>query len=129
MTTETQDARESQAFTQAFELNDLIHDCATTMEKLGLDNPANRGKLAQLRVQLKHIILDVVRRFMRPGDKDALEKLFASVAKTISETRIEVGKRRDVDPVRAKHLLDDLEALEGLASDYQRAIFGEKARG
>jgi hypothetical protein len=123
---ETQDAQEVQAFATAFDLNDQILDCADMMQNFGLGDAANRTKLAALRVQLKQIIADVVKKYMRRGDKDELEKLFASVAKTVNETRAEVLKRRDANPVRANQLLHDLDALEGLASDYSTAIFGKK---
>src|SRR5260221_8774791 len=98
--TQEQDVQEARAFTTAFELNDLIHDYTTTMEKSHLGTEANRGKLAVLRVQLKKIIVDVVRKHMQPADKTELEKLFASVDKTIAEARTEILKRTDADPVR-----------------------------
>jgi hypothetical protein len=114
---------------EAFKLNDKLLNHATMMEESGSDNRANRATLAVLRLHLKRLIVNTVRRFMRPGDKAELEKLFESVAKTISETRTEIAQRRYVDRVRAKQLLDDLDGLEGLASDYKTEIFTEKVKG
>jgi hypothetical protein len=71
-----------------------------------------------------HIILDVVRKYMGPGDKMELEKLFASVANAIAEARLELRQRRDADSVSARQLSNDLDALEGLADDYRAGILG-----
>lgn len=122
MTTEIQDA-EAQAFEEAFTLNDKLLAHATAMEEAGSDDVANRGTLALLRLHLKRLIVNTVRKYMQPADKTELEKLFASVAKTIADTRFEVLRR---NPVRSKQLLDDLNALEGFANDYKKEIFAVK---
>ena len=119
---EIQDA-EAQAFADAFELNDRLLNYATMMEESGSDDAANRSTLAVLRLHLKRMIVNTVRKYMQPADKTELERLFASVAKTIGETRFEILRR---NPVRSKQLLDDLAALEGLANDYRTEIFAVK---
>ena len=123
MTTETQ---ESQAFTEAFELNDKLLVHATAMEESGSDTAANRSTLAVLRLHLKRMIVNTVRKYVRPDDKAELEKLFESVAKTIGDARLEILSRRNLDRVRAKQLLEDFDALEGLANDYKTEIFAVK---
>jgi hypothetical protein len=128
MTTETQDT-EAQAFASAFELNDKILNYSTLMDESGSHNTANRSTLAVLRLHLKRLIVDVVRKYMQPTDRSELEKLFESVAQTIAKTRLEALSRRDVDPTRAQQLLEDLDALQGLANDYKTEIFTEKVKG
>ena len=122
MTTEIQDA-EAQAFTEAFELNDKLLSHATAMEESGSDNVANRGTLAVLRLHLKRMIVNTVRKYMQPDDKAELERLFESVAKTIGEARLEILSRRNADRARAKQLLEDFDELEGLTNDYKTEIF------
>src|SRR5258708_23015189 len=122
MTTEIE-TQEAQSFEEAFTLNDELLTHATQMEQCGLDNNSNRGTLAILHLHLKRRIIDVVRKYMRPYDKVELERLFESVAEMVAKTRLEIQSRRYVDRVRAKQLLHDLDALQGLANDYKTEIF------
>jgi hypothetical protein len=122
MTTEIQDVQESQAFEEAFTLNEKLLKHATLMEESGSDTAANRSTLAVLRLHLKRMIVSTVRRYMRPGDKEELERLFESVVKTIGEARLEILSRTNVDRIRAKQLLDDFDALEGLTNDYRTEL-------
>jgi hypothetical protein len=121
--------QEAQAFASAFELNDRILNYSKLMDESASDNVANRGTLAVLRLHLTRMIVDVVRKYMQPADKVELEKVFASAAQAIAEARLQIHKRRDADPVRAKQLLNHLDALEGLARDYSTEILAEEVKG
>lgn len=125
MTTEIQ-TQESQAFEEALTLNDKLLAHATQMELSDSDTNANRGKLAVLRLHLKRMIVNTVRKYMQFADRSELEKLFESVAEMVAKTRLEIHSRRYVDRARAQQLLDDLDALQGLANDYKTEIFAEK---